>query len=182
MELNQFFYKIDIVIQFLNAVVLLIIVTMSAMKLKSLFFAKVTADERNSENGEVSYFLTALVVVVFHFVSSSISQYILNIEMEKMEKRQVFYFMMFFMEFVFVITLISLHKLRECNYSRVTLYVCILSLIMATLQMEEFVMRGIYDNNFFQTTYRYLIVLINLCVLALISAYPLFMLYKRTIK
>ena len=181
MELNQFFHNLDLIIQFLNAVVLFIILLMSAMKLKRLFFAKVSTDQINSENAEVSYFLTALVVAVGHFVGSSISEYILNMELEKMQKRQFFYFMMFFIEVVFVITLILLHKLRRCNFSRIAFYVCILSIIMAILQMEEFVMRGIYDKEYLGLLYRYSVVLINLCALALISAYPLFVLLNENL-
>ena len=182
MGLNHFFHTTDLVVNFFEVVVLIIITSMSAMKFKNLFFGGVITDGQVSNNFEVSYFLTALVVTVFHFVGSSISQFILNLGLEKMEKRQIFYFMMFFMEFVGIVTLISLHKLRACNFSRITFYVCLLSVFMALLQMVEFVMRGIYDRETFTYHYRYLVVIVNLSTLVLISAYPLFVFYKKAVK
>ncbi|NQY62404.1 MAG: hypothetical protein HRT38_01570 [Alteromonadaceae bacterium] len=155
---------------------------MSTIKFKSLFFGGVITGSERSNNFEISYFLTALVVTVFHFVGSSISQFVLHSGLEKMEKRQIFYFMMFFMEFVGIVTLISLHKLIACNFSRITFYVCLLSVVMALLQMLEFVSRGIYDLDVFTSFYRYSVVLVNLSTLTLISAYPLFVFYKKAVK
>ena len=182
MALNQFFHNTDLVVNFFEAVVLIIITFMSAIKFKHLFFGGVISNSGISNNFELSYFLTALVVTVFHFVGSSITQIILNLGLDKMEKRQIFYFMMFFMEFVGIVTLISLHKLRGCNFSRITFYVCLLSVVMALLQMVEFVLRGIYDRDTFTSIYRYSVVIVNLSTLTLISAYPLFVFYKKVVK
>ncbi len=147
-----------------------------------LFFGGKTDIKTQSDALLHSSFLCAFTVLFFHFTSWGVGRYILAFDMEVMARRQLFFFMMFMIEFLFMITLFVLHKIRRCSFSKVAIYCLRLSLLFELLFVIELVLYGVLDITEFNNVYQVLIPIMNIITLGLIVAYPVKHIRDKRIK
>ncbi|MCL1123337.1 hypothetical protein [Shewanella surugensis] len=170
--MNDFLYGIDWVVRGLEAVTVLLILYLSYQRVKVLFWGGKADINTPSDALLHSSFLCAFTVLFFHFISWGISRYILALDMEVMARRQLFFFMMFMIEFLFIISLFTLHKIRRCSFSKVAIYCLMLGLALELLIVIELVLYGVFDISGFNLVYQSLVPVINIITLSLIIAYP----------
>ena len=176
--MNEFFVFTGWVIRAFEVFIVLYLLLKFKDRRWSLFFGG-SEDLKTIEDHELhSCFLAALTVMVFHFASSSFSQFVLTIDMERMALRQVFYFSMFSFSIAFAVALFALHLIRNCSFSptaRMCLYITVL---MSSLQMAQFISHALNDSTVLNNIYRYGVVLLNIATLTFVSKYPVTRLYK----
>ncbi len=170
---NEFFYYLDFLIKGLEFLALIVILLISYQKISVLLWGGGNNIHTKDDASLHSCFISVLTVAVFHFIGSSLAQYTLSLDLEKMALRQVYYFMMFIIEFIFISSLFVLHKIRNCPFSPAARYCMYFSTILCIVQMIEFISRGVLDSNTFTLSYRTFVVLINLATLYVVSYYPL---------
>ncbi|MCG7552107.1 hypothetical protein [Pseudoalteromonas sp. Of11M-6] len=140
----------------------------------SLFFGGKSSLKTIQDHELHSCFLSALTVMVFHFISSNLAQHIVTIEgMEKLELRQFFYFSMFTCSMLFAVTLFGLHKIRGCSFSPTARRCLYITFLMTSLQLMQFVSRGMLDSNLLSPLYKYGVVMLNLMTLTAVAVYPI---------
>lgn len=145
----------------------------------ALFFGGQSNLNTTDDHTMHSCFIAALTVMVFHFVSANLSQYILTIEMGKLELRQFFYFSMFSCSVAFSVTLFLLHIIRGCTFSTPSRLCLYLAIAQALLQLMQFIMRGMLDNSMLSPIYSTGVVLLNIATLSVIAVYPLKVIIKN---
>ena len=126
-----------------------------------------------------SCFLSALIVAVFHLITSQIRDLTFSFELEKMQLRKLFYFSMLIMECAFIIVLFFVHKVKECQFSLVAHFCFMTSSIMCLIQLTQLYLRGFLGLELFVPYYKLSVVSINLLVLVIISIYPFYSVYKK---
>ncbi|MEZ7207152.1 hypothetical protein [Pseudoalteromonas sp. DY56-GL79] len=140
----------------------------------SLFFGGKSSLKTIQDHELHSCFLSALTVMVFHFISSNLAQHIVTIEgMEKLELRQFFYFSMFTCSMLFAFTLFGLHKIRGCSFSPTARRCLYITFLMTSLQLMQFVSRGMLDSDLLSPLYKYGVVVLNLMTLTVVAVYPI---------
>ncbi|WP_064435768.1 hypothetical protein [Pseudoalteromonas neustonica] len=169
----DFFTATSWTIRILELAIVLNILYLFKQHRLALFFGGQSNLNSTDDHTMHSCFIAALTVMVFHFVSSHLSQYILTIEMSKLELRQFFYFSMFSCSVAFSATLFFLHTIRGCTFSKVARICLYLAIAQAALQMMQFVMRGMLDNSTLSPFYSVAVVLLNIASLGVIAVYPL---------
>ena len=126
-----------------------------------------------------SCFITAISVAVIHFSTSSLRDLILTLELEKMELRQVFYFFLFLMEFLFISCVFVLHKIRGCKFSQVARIAILMGLVICANQIIHFYIRGVKGLDFYMPFYNGQILFANIVTLFVISVYPVSILLRQ---
>lgn len=169
----DFFTATSWIIRTLEIAIVLNILYLFKQHRFALFFGGQSNLNSADDHTMHSCFIAALTVMVFHFVSSNISQYILTVEMEKLDLRKFFYFSMFSCSMAFTVALFFLHTIRGCKFS-VTARICIyLAVGQAALQIMQFVLRGMLDINTLSPIYKVGVVLLNISTLTVIAGYPI---------
>ncbi|MBE0369241.1 hypothetical protein PAUR_a3055 [Pseudoalteromonas aurantia 208] len=122
-----------------------------------------------------SCFLSVLTVVVFHFTTSSIRELILTIDMnmERLELRQFFYFMMFVLEFAAILCLFFLHRLRKCKFSIIAKMVVSLAVILCMNFVIQYYYRALNDVESYTPIFKTVTVAVNILTLICIGLVPL---------
>jgi len=176
---NDIFELIDWIIKALELSALTAIVLFAYQKISILFFGGSKNINTDSDIILHSCFITALVVVIFHFIGSATTQYILALNLEKMEKRKLFYSAIFFMELIAILSIFTFHKVRSCLFAAPARLCVYLSFAMMMVQMLQCILHGIFDINLFSPVYRVLVLGINIATLSIISYYPVMAYLKR---
>ncbi|PAJ72095.1 hypothetical protein CJF42_23115 [Pseudoalteromonas sp. NBT06-2] len=140
-----------------------------------LFSCKIKDDK---ESALYSCLLSALTVAIFHFMTSEVRDFTLSFDLETMQLRKLFYLSMFTMECAFVITLVLVHKIKDCQFSLVAHFCFMTSTFMCLIQLVQLYFRGFLGLEFFVPYYKLTVVSINLLVLVVISLYPLCSFYR----
>lgn len=159
----------------IRALEILIIVFLLATLNKhrsALFFGGKSNLKSIDDHTMHSCFIAALTVMVFHFVSSSLAQYIITIEMSKLALRQFFYFTMFSCSILFVFTLFFLHTIRGCVFSTTARFCLYLALAQAIVQLIQFIIRGLLDNSMLSSVYSFSVITLNILSLGVVAVYP----------
>lgn len=170
----DFFTISDWVIRVIEAFILLFLLIKFNSRRISLFFGGKKNLKTIDDHELHSCFLSALTVLVFHFTSSNLAQYILSIDgMERMELRQFFYFSMIICSVAFTGALFVLHLIRGCSFSPTARKCLYLALIMCILQAMQFVAHAIIGSDVLTPFYRYGVVMLNITSLSVVAAYPL---------
>ena len=159
----------------IRALEMLIIVFLLATLNKhrsALFFGGKSNLKSIDDHTMHSCFIAALTVMVFHFVSSSLAQYIITIEMSKLALRQFFYFTMFSCSMSFVVALFFMHSIRGCTFSTTARFCLYLALAQSVVQLIQFIMRGLLDNSMLSPAYSFSVVVLNILSLGVVAIYP----------
>ena len=175
----DFLIPLDWLIKALELTVLLAIILLAYQKVSILFFGGAKNISTESDIVLHSCFITALVVAVFHYIGSGVSQYILALNLDKMEKRQLFYSTMFLMSFIGILAIFTLHKIRQCRFAPAARFTIYLGLGMCIVQMVQFYLHGMVDSIVFLQAYTLLVVSINILTLAVVSYFPVTAFLKR---
>lgn len=175
----DFFVLLGWLIKALEVTALIGIILLAYQKVSILFFGGAKNISTESDVILHSCFITALVVAVFHYIGSGVSQYILTLNLDKMEKRQLFYSTMFLMSFIGILAIFTLHKLRQCKFAPAARFTIYLGLGMCIVQMIQFYFRGIAEVDFFSPMYKLLVVTINILTLSVVSYFPVSAFLKR---
>jgi fumarate reductase subunit C len=175
----DFFVLLGWLIKALEVTALIGIILLAYQKVSILFFGGAKNISTESDVILHSCFITALVVAVFHYIGSGVSQYILTLNLDKMEKRQLFYSTMFLMSFIGILAIFTLHKLRQCKFAPAARFTIYLGLGMCIVQMIQFYFRGIAEVDFFSPMYKLLVVTINILTLSVVSYFPVTAFLKR---
>lgn len=171
--MNELLVATGHVIRGLEVVLLVYLVLKFRNRSWSLFFGGKSSLKTLSDHEVHSCFISALCVLVFHFFGSTLAQYIVSLDMEKMELRQFFYFSMFLNSVAFASALYFLHIIRGCTFSPTARRCLYLTFLMMALQSTQFVLRGLLDINGFSPVYKAGVPLINVACLAVVAMYPL---------
>ncbi|PAJ72458.1 hypothetical protein CJF42_21130 [Pseudoalteromonas sp. NBT06-2] len=175
----DFFILLDWIIKALEVTALIAIILLAYQKVSILFFGGAKNISTESDVIFHSCFIAALVVAVFHYIGSELSQYILTLNLDKMEKRQLFYSTMFFMSFIGVLAIFTLHKIRDCMFAPAARFCIYLGLGMCIVQMIQFYLHGLVGSDLFLHFYKVLVVTINISTLAVVSYFPVTAYFKR---
>ena len=162
-------------------IILFLLATLNKHRL-ALFFGGKSNLKSIADHTMHSCFIAALTVMVFHFISSNLAQYILAVEMEKLLLRQFFYFTMFSCSMAFVVALFFLHTIRGCTFSTAARFCLYLALAQAILQLTQFIMRGLLDNSMLSPVYSFSVVALNILSLTVVAIYPVKKLTSLIIK
>jgi len=161
-----------------EAFALIMILILFIREITPLIFGGKNKKKDENNNILLSSLLSALIVFIFHFMTSEVRDFTFSFEMEKMQLRKLFYLSMFMMEFLFVIALFLVHKIKKCQFYFVAHFCFMTSSIMCLIQLIQLYLRGFLDLEFFVPYYKLTVVSINLLVLVVISIYPLHSLYQ----
>ncbi|MEL0655788.1 hypothetical protein V6257_12145 [Pseudoalteromonas issachenkonii] len=168
----DFFVATSWVIRTLEVFVVIFLLVIFNKHRLALFFGGKGNLKSISDHTMHSCFIAALTVMVFHFISSNLAQYILAVEMEKLLLRQFFYFTMFSCSMAFVVALFFLHTIRGCTFSTAARFCLYLALAQAILQLTQFIMRGLLDNSMLSPVYSFSVVTLNILSLGVVAIYP----------
>ncbi|TQF70466.1 hypothetical protein [Pseudoalteromonas luteoviolacea] len=142
-------------------------------KRMSLFFGGKRNLQSANDHEIHSCFLTALTVMLFHFIGSGFSQYILTFDMERAALIQFYYMAMLANSVAFALALFAAHLVRGCSFSFTSRACLYLTMLMGLVQSTQFVSHGLYDSSMFHSFYQYGVMLINLVCLGVVSMLPL---------
>jgi hypothetical protein len=173
MTVNGIFATLDLLALGFKFLALFALCLLSYQKISTLFFGGFKSISNEEDAYLHSCFITVLSVAFFSLVTSTLREYILAIDLEKMELRQLFYSFLFFMEFLFIVFLYAMHKIRKCTISKVARTVILFALLMCANQLIQYYIRGMQGLDFYMPFYKGIILLINLATLAVISIYPI---------
>lgn len=179
MTANEIFASLDYVIIGLQTLALIVFVAFSYQKASQLFLGGKKDINTETDAFMHSCFITAISVAVIHFSTSSLRDLILTLELEKMELRQVFYFFLFLMEFLFITCVFVLHKIRECTFSQVARIAMLMGLVICANQIAQFYIRGVQGLDFYMPFYKGIILFANIVTLFVISVYPVTILLRQ---
>lgn len=178
----DFITATDWTIRALEVLIILFLLAILNKHRLALFFGGKSNLKSIADHTMHSCFIAALTVMVFHFISSNLAQYILAVEMEKLLLRQFFYFTMFSCSMAFVVALFFLHTIRGCTFSTAARFCLYLALAQAILQLTQFIMRGLLDNSMLSPVYSFSVVALNILSLSVVAIYPVKKLTSLIIK
>ncbi|MEQ3511977.1 hypothetical protein ABMY35_01210 [Pseudoalteromonas sp. BZB3] len=172
MTVNEIFAALGYVIIGLQSLAVVVFVLFSYQKASQLFFGGRKDINSEADAFMHSCFITAISVAVIHFSTSSLRDLILALEVEKMELRQIYYFFLFLMEFLFITCVFMFHKIRECKFSQVARIAMLMGLVICANQIVQFYIRGVQGYDFYMPYYKGIILFANVVTLFVISVYP----------
>ncbi|CAH9052085.1 hypothetical protein PSECIP111951_00545 [Pseudoalteromonas holothuriae] len=143
--MNEFLYNLGWV---LKGVEFLIVIfwLQKFHKMRWKLFFGVKKDLASVQHHELySCFLSAFCFLVFHLVGSEVDQFVLSLEMDKLEKIKLFYTSGVIIQFSFAMTLVCMHLVRGCTYSPTARICMYTTLVYMALLGMELIARGSYD-------------------------------------
>jgi hypothetical protein len=172
--MTDFFVTTGWIIRAFEAFILLYLIIKFKNHRTSLFFGGQKNLKTIDDHELHSCFISALTVMVFHFTSANLAEYILAIKgMERMELRQFYYFSMFICSVAFSAALFALHLIRGCTFSPTARQCLYVALLMCILQCTQFIARAIIGTDILSPIYKYGVVILNLMTLSIVASYPL---------
>ncbi|MDK2595235.1 hypothetical protein [Pseudoalteromonas obscura] len=129
---------------------------------------------RSIEDHELhSCFIAALCVVVFHNIGGVLGGQLLVMEMEKLELRRVYYFIMIMNSFFCAAAIFLFHLIRKCTFSKTAKLCLYLAVVTTSLCFIQLVARGIYDFDGLSPFYKVAVNVTNIVVLCVVAIYPI---------
>ncbi|CAH9051574.1 hypothetical protein PSECIP111951_00420 [Pseudoalteromonas holothuriae] len=143
-------------------------------KMRRKLFFGVKKDLASVQHHELySCFLTAFCFLIFHLISSELEQFLVALEMDKVEHIKLFYTSMAIMHFSFILTLFCLHLVRGCTFSS-TARICVYTRIIYIMLLGmELISRGYYDYHDLGMVYIVGAWLCNFVAIAALATYPI---------
>ncbi|KZN65520.1 hypothetical protein N473_12470 [Pseudoalteromonas luteoviolacea CPMOR-1] len=137
-----------------------------------LFFARHKSLKNKSDHELHSCFLTALATVASFLLFQHLLDYLFELQMDKMIRRQIYYFISACGNASFIIALTLLHAIRECTFSPVARYACYLSLTSMIIKTLQLTLHGYLDISMFNVYYNIAIYLLLTTQILLVAQYP----------
>ncbi|AOT09853.1 hypothetical protein S4054249_19370 [Pseudoalteromonas luteoviolacea] len=139
----------------------------------SLFFGGKNTLKTQDDHELHSCFLTAFCTLIFYFIGARVADAVLNISMDKIELRRLYYFSFIVHGAIFIISLYLFHKIRDCNFSNCAKLCAGMVIFSATFNIIQFIARGYFDFNYFNTIYSIGIPLCNLATFIILTIYSI---------
>ncbi|MDK1290021.1 hypothetical protein [Pseudoalteromonas umbrosa] len=137
-----------------------------------LVFAGNNSLKSKSDHDLHSCFLTAFTTVVSFILFQQLLDFLLDLQIDKMVRRQIFYFIAACGSASFIIALTLLHAIRECTFSRDARYACYLSFSAMVIKTLQLVLHGYLDIDWFSSYYTLSILVLSTAQSLLIAKYP----------
>ncbi|MEJ6476917.1 hypothetical protein [Pseudoalteromonas piscicida] len=169
----------------MNAVIAAIDWTLIVSKILALFalvffakqpFLKMLKDSPSKDvrdQVESSLLILVCISIIFHFFGRLAADAIINADMGVMAKRQVYYTYFSLHDLLAVVAIMRLHDIKNCQFARITRYVCYFSGVSIGLQLTRYVDRVVLEANFLEHIYSHGLVLTNALTAGLLLMYPL---------
>ncbi|KZN58072.1 hypothetical protein N473_04855 [Pseudoalteromonas luteoviolacea CPMOR-1] len=173
MTLDEFLVSLDFVFIGFELLVVFFLIAKFWEHKFSLFFGGKNSLKTQEDNELHSCFLTAFCVLIFYFIGARVTEVVLNIPMEKMALRRLFYFSLIVHAALLIISLYLFHKIRDCTFSNCAKQCAGIVIFAATLHFTQFIARGYFDFNDFYIIYTTGVSLCNLATLVVLVIYPI---------
>ncbi|AOT09053.1 hypothetical protein [Pseudoalteromonas luteoviolacea] len=135
---------------------------------------------KNKSDHELhSCFLTALTSIASFILFQHLLDYLYELHMDKMIRRQIYYFIAACGNASFIIALTLLHAIRECTFSSVARYACYMSLAAMMIKTLQLVLHGYLDISIFNFYYNISIFCLSSAQTLLVAKYPFNLLMQR---
>ncbi|RZM80328.1 hypothetical protein C3B51_12255 [Pseudoalteromonas rubra] len=143
-----------------------------------LFFGGKSTLKKQEDHELHSCFLSCLAVLVFYPVSANLGAYILNLPLELIQMRQVYYFALVCTGVSFITVLYLLHVIRGCSFSATSRLVAYISFMLMCLNFSQLILRGYLDIHILYEVYGPFVVSFNICTFIALSRYPFYKLME----
>ncbi|KZN50325.1 hypothetical protein [Pseudoalteromonas luteoviolacea] len=137
-----------------------------------LVFAGNTSLKTKSDHELHSCFLTAFVTVASFILFHQLLEFLPSLQIDKMVKRQILYFVAASGSASFIIALTLLHAIRECTFSQDARYACYLSFAAMLIKTVQLVLYGYLDIEWFYPYYMLSILVLSTAQSLLVAKYP----------
>lgn len=176
--MNEFYQVTGWIIRTLELFIVLFLLYSFKQHRFELFFGGKSTLKRQSDHELHSCFLSSLAIVVFFTISGSLARYIIDLPLEVMHGRQVYYFAMVCSGVSFILVLYLLHAIRGCNFSVTARIVTYLAFITLLMNFSQLVLRGYLNSDILYHVYGPIIMLCNLSTFVFLAKYPLYKLME----
>ncbi|MCF6442325.1 hypothetical protein L1077_23135 [Pseudoalteromonas luteoviolacea] len=153
-------------------VVLFLLIKFKQHKL-SLFFGGKNQIQSPKDNELHSCFIAALCTAVFFIIGMVLSNQVLALNLDKLELRRVYYFIMSMNSCAYSVAIYFLHFIRKCTFSSAAKCCLYLSVATVLLCIMQLVARGIFDYNGLSTLFQVTLLVVNATALFVVALYPL---------
>jgi hypothetical protein len=168
--MNELFGSIGWTIIGVKIVALTALLFFSQLSLKEMVQGKPSQNIR--EQVEYSLLIITLLSTNFHIFGSYMADVIIDAEIDRVFKIQVYYLFLCILEVLYVFAIFHLHRISDCKISKICRYVIYLSLGTALCQLARYTDRVIFETDILRGYYSIAITTINVGALALIAVYP----------
>ncbi|CAH9049989.1 hypothetical protein PSECIP111854_00442 [Pseudoalteromonas sp. CIP111854] len=174
-ELNDLLYQLGWVLKgYEFLIVLWFLVTQFPTHKWSLFYAHGKALKSLQLHEMHSCFMTSLCLLFFHLLGSEIDMFFLGPLLSGLDdKIKVFYLAGMINQFMFLLAVFYLHRIRRCLFSKTARICLYTTIIVMMLQMMELIARGYFDYHELKFVYILTFWACNLISLAALSIYPI---------
>lgn len=170
--MNKIFTTIDWWVIGIKIIALLALLFFSQRSFKDML--RGIPSKNSLEHLEYSLLILTLVAVNFHLIGRFAADFIINLNIDKLEKRAIYYAFFVIHEVIVIGLLLYLHKIGRCNISRICWVSIIMSFALIICQIARYVDRVIYETNVLNSIYSIAVSTINFVVVGLIAIYPLY--------
>ncbi|MBQ4836809.1 hypothetical protein [Pseudoalteromonas luteoviolacea] len=164
---------VDWTTKVLQALVVVFLLVKFKQRKWSLFFGSGSHLKSIEDHELHSCFIAALCTVVFFHVGTVLSSHVLALELDKLELRKVYYFIMSLNSCAYSVAIFSLHRLRGCSYSNAAKRCLYLAVVTVLLCIMQLISRGIFDYNGLSPFYKVSLMVVNVTTLLVVAAYPI---------
>ncbi|CAH9051580.1 hypothetical protein PSECIP111951_00421 [Pseudoalteromonas holothuriae] len=174
MLLNDFLYQLGLIfIGYELLIVLWFLVTQFPKHRWSLFFARHQTLSSLQLHEMHSCFMAAVFFLSFHTVGGEVEQYMLSLELARVELIRIFYMGMIAQKFAFLAALYTVHRLLGCLFSRTARICMYMVFICSSLLFMQLIARGYFDYHELIMVYVFGGWACNIIVIAALSIYPI---------
>ncbi|CAH9052095.1 hypothetical protein PSECIP111951_00547 [Pseudoalteromonas holothuriae] len=140
----------------------------------SLFYAHGKALHSLQLHEMHSCFITAWCFLLFHLLGSEIDQFFLGLLLSGLDdKIKVFYLAGMITQFMFLLAVFYLHRIRRCLFSKVARICLYTTIIVMSIQMMELIARGYFYYHELTPIYRSVGWASNILAISALSVYPI---------
>ncbi|MCF6442530.1 hypothetical protein L1077_24175 [Pseudoalteromonas luteoviolacea] len=137
-----------------------------------LVFAGNKSLKSKSDHELHSCFLTTLTTVAIFILFQQLLDFLLDLQIDELVRRQIFYFIAACGSASFIIALTLLHAIRECTFSQDARYACYLSYTAMIIKTFQLVLHGYLDIEWSAPYYMVSILILNTAQCVLVAKYP----------
>ncbi|ESP90308.1 hypothetical protein N483_18845 [Pseudoalteromonas luteoviolacea NCIMB 1944] len=177
--MNEFLDTISWIIVGLQFSVLGCFLYLFKERRRELIFGGSKSLKNKSDHELHSCFLTTITSVFCLLLFEHLLNSLLDLQIDKMVRRQIFYFISACGNASFIIALTLLHAIRGCTFSPVARYSCYLFLIGMLLKTAQLLMAGYLDITSFKHYYSILVLITIVLQFFLIAKYPFDVIMKK---
>ncbi len=149
---------------------LLLVVMAMNTNLRKLVLESPTS---TSEHSEYSVFLVAISTTAFHLLGNFVSVTLSQSNVDKTLYFHFFYLGFCFFELLFIFTVITLHNIKNCRFSKISAHICYMSVLVIVLQLIRYTERAVFEVDVFGHLYRALLISTSIIVPMLISCFAI---------